>query len=145
MRNTFYIFFAALLFLNACKEDNDELVAGTAQEDLELKRITSAPWKIYRVEVSGLDVFNLAVPACQQDDSYRFYKDSSLMQYENSNVCSGNPDSASTHWEFYQGKSKLIGTVLGITDTAGVVALEDQLMKLSVDYNGNPALVFFKK
>jgi hypothetical protein len=35
--------------------------------------------------------------------------------------------------------------VLGLTDTATVVTLEDALLKLSVDYNGSPAVIFFKK
>lgn len=150
MRKSFkyalYTAIAGIAFFSACKKDK---VADPApvvvQEDLELKKITSAPWKIYRVEVNGFDVYALAVPACQQDDSYRFYKDSTLMQYENGNICSGNPDSTATRWQFYEGKTKLIGTVLGMTDTASIVTLEDALLKLSVDYNGNPAVIFFKK
>jgi hypothetical protein len=140
------LFFAVIsVCLASCKKAEVPPSAAAIKEDLEMKTITSAPWKIYRVEVSGLDVYNLAVPACQQDDSYRFYKDSTLMQYENGNICSGNPDSLATHWEFYDGKKKLIGTVLGLTDTASVVTLEDALLKLSVDYNGSPAVIFFKK
>ena len=146
MKKIFLVFAIISIWVVSCKKETESPANPPAvTEDLELKRITSAPWKIYRVEVNGFDVYNLAVPACQQDDSYRFYKDSTLMQYENGNICSGNPDSTATHWEFYDGKKKLIGTVLGMTDTANVVTLEDALLKLSVDYNGSPAVIFFKK
>ena len=146
MKKAFVIIAFVSFWAASCKKETAPPPSPPiVQEDLEMKRITSAPWKIYRVEVSGLDLYNLAVPACQQDDTYRFYKDSTLMQYENGNICSGNPDSTATHWEFYDGKKKLIGTVLGLTDTATVVTLEDALLKLSVDYNGSPAVIFFKK
>ena len=145
MKKILFVFAVASIWAVSCIKEQVPPSPVPVTEDLDMKRITSAPWKIYRVEVSGLDVYNLAVPACQQDDSYRFYKDSTLMQYENKNICSGNPDSTATHWEFYDGKKKLIGTVLGLTDTATVVTLEDALLKLSVDYNGSPAVIFFKK
>lgn len=146
MKKIFLVFAIISVWAVSCKKETESPANPPAvTEDLELKRITSAPWKIYRVEVNGFDVYSLAVPACQQDDSYRFYKDSTLMQYENGDICSGNPDSLATHWEFYDGKKKLIGTVLGMTDTASVVTIEDALLKLSVDYNGSPAVIFFKK
>jgi hypothetical protein len=146
MKKAFIVITLVGFWAASCKKETaPPTIPPVVQEDLEMKRITSAPWKIYRVEVSGLDLYNLAVPACQQDDTYRFYKDSTLMQYENGNICSGNPDSTATYWAFYDGKKKLIGTVLGLTDTATVVTLEDALLKLSVDYNGSPAVIFFKK
>jgi len=146
MKKAFIVITLVSFWAASCKKETAPPPSPpVVQEDLDMKRITSAPWKIYRVEVSGLDLYNLAVPACQQDDTYRFYKDSTLMQYENGNICSGNPDSTATYWAFYDGKKKLIGTVLGLTDTATVVTLEDALLKLSVDYNGSPAVIFFKK
>ena len=45
----------------------------------------------------------------------------------------------------YDGRKKLIGSVLGINDTATILDLQDATMNLLVDYNGNPVTVYFKK
>jgi len=50
-----------------------------------------------------------------------------------------------SNWSFYDGRKKLIGSVLGINDTATILDLQDATMNLLVDYNGNPVTVYFKK
>ncbi len=131
------------------KEDtpktNDPVVVPT--DDIEMKRISKHQWMIYKLELSGTDVWNnpLIVKDCERDDSYRFYKDSTLMKYENANICSGEADSTENTWQFYDGRKKIIGTLIGIKDTLGIVSLQDTFMQLSVDFMGNPALIYFKK
>jgi len=148
MKKLLFLSLLAFLAFEACKKKDDPVVEPPkSTADVEMNRITKHQWTIYQLTVGGTDLWNFpgAFPSCQKDDSYRFYRDSTLMQYENSNVCSGNPDSTATSWRFYEGRKKIIGTILGLTDTVGVVSLEDSLMQLSVDYQGNPALIYFKK
>lgn len=136
---------AAALTLAACKKSDDPDVLPPPSGDVELTRITASEWKVYRVDLNNLNVYDLLLEDCQKDDTYRFYKDSTLLHYENSSVCSGMPDSSATQWQFYNGKSQLIGTILGITDTVDVVSILATEMKLAVNYQGNPAVIYFKK
>lgn len=146
-----YLVFTFILVaaIASCKKEKEEpeKKEDPKQEDLEMKRITKHQWIVYRVEVGGTDFWNFpgAFQTCQKDDSYRFYKDSTLMQYENTTFCSGGKDSTASSWQFYDGRKKLIGTLLGITDTVGIISLEDTTMQLLADYQGNPATIFFKK
>ncbi len=115
-------------------------------EDIEMKRITAFPWVIYKVTLGGTNIWDLGlIESCTKDDSYKFYKDSTMTQYENAEVCSGGQDSTKNTWYFYDNKAKLIGTLLGITDTATVLSLQETEMSLLVNYNGNPVNVYFKK
>ena len=113
--------------------------------DTTLETISQHDWTIYRLDMNGMNVFGLVIPACQQDDSYRFYKDSIISQYDNSNKCVGNSDSTLSHWQFYNGTKTIIATVFGTTDTAQIESITDTELKLSLDYNGNPAIIYFKK
>lgn len=113
--------------------------------DTTLETISKHDWTIYRLDMNGMNVFGLVIPACQQDDSYRFYKDSIMSQYDNSNKCVGNSDSTLSQWQFYNGTKSIIATVFGTTDTAQIESITDTELKLSLDYNGNPAIIYFKK
>lgn len=147
MKTLFSIFIFSVIIFAACKKTEDEKpqVNNTPTSDIEMNRICANPWKAYQVDVNNMNIWDLLIEACQKDDTYKFNRDSSLIHYENTDVCSGMPDSSSSQWTFYEGRKKLIGTILGITDTAEIVTLQDNEMKLSVDYNGMPALIYFKK
>ena len=111
-----------------------------------MKRITSHDWIMYKVTLGGLNMWDAGViQSCQKDDSYKFYKDSVLMTYENANVCSGNSDSTESSWQFFDGRKKLVGTILGSTDTADILLLDDLNLNVQVDYSGSPAVIYFKK
>jgi hypothetical protein len=81
---------------------------------------------------------------CQKDDTYRFYRDSTLMVYDNTDKCSGGTDSTDSEWQFFDGRKKLIGTILGTTDTANVLVLDPSSMILGIDFDGSPLKVYFK-
>lgn len=134
--------------LFACKKKTEDSVnnPAPAPEDLEMKRITSHDWIMYKVTLGGLNMWDAGViQSCQKDDSYKFYKDSVLMTYENANVCSGNSDSTESSWQFFDGRKKLVGTILGSTDTADILLLDDLNLNVQVDYSGSPAVIYFKK
>jgi hypothetical protein len=95
--------------------------------------------------MNNINVWDFALQPCQKDNTYRFYKDSTLMLYENADICSGEPDSSSSYWYFYDGNKKLIGNIVGTNDTAGIVTLTATELKLSINYSGNPAIIYFKK
>lgn len=147
MKTVFSLFILTAVIFVSCKKTEDEKpqVNNPPASDIEMNRICAAPWKAYQVDVNNMNIWDLLIEPCQKDDTYKFNRDSSLIHYENANVCSGMPDSSSSEWTFYEGRKKLIGTILGITDTAEIVTLQDNEMKLSVDYNGMPALIYFKK
>jgi hypothetical protein len=129
-----------------CKKTVEEPQVTQIPEDIEMKRITSAPWLMYKATANGLNIWDVGViESCQKDDTYKFYKDSSLMQYENANICSGNTDSTESSWSFYEGRKKLIGTILNITDTAEIVLLDDNFLNVKLDYEGSPVVIYFKK
>lgn len=145
------IILAVLTGLAACKKEKDEYVQPEivtdppVQKDTIMDMISASSWLAYRADVNGFNVWDLLVEDCTKDDTYRFYRDSTLMQYENTEVCPGSTDSSGSVWRFHEGRKKLIGTILNITDTAEILSLTKTEMKLSVDYNGTPALIYFKK
>lgn len=113
--------------------------------DIDLKNISAKPWVMYKAELAGINIWNSGmIPDCQKDDLYRFYKDSTLMTYENTKKCSGNTDSTESSWMFYNNKKQIIGTILGIEDTADVVTLNETTLNLSIDYQGSPVKLYFK-
>lgn len=143
-----FLFVFVLLGLNACKkEDPPKKTINNDQPgtDVEMIKITASPWIAYRADFNGLNGWDFLVEDCQKDDSYKFNKDSTVVQYENANICSGMPDSTTNNWNFYEGRKKLIGTFFGITDTATIITLLDKEMKLNVDYNGTPVTIYFKR
>lgn len=143
-----YLFSVIVLvfLLNACKK---EIIIETDNQppvDTEMNRITANPWIVYKVTLGGTDIWNLGlIPSCQKDDTYKFRRDSSLTQYENKDICAGGIDSTESTWTFYEGRKKIIGSVLGIDDTATILDLQATTMNLLVDYNGSPVTVYFKK
>lgn len=145
-RLIFFVFI--LLGLNACKKEDPPIKTDNNNPpgtDQEMIKLTATPWMAYRADFNGINVWDFLVDACQKDDSYKFNRDSTVVQYENANVCSGNPDSTTNNWNFYSGNKKLIGTFFGITDTATIVTLIDKEMKLDIDYDGTPVTLYFKR
>jgi len=112
-----------------------------------MKRLTQWKWLIYKVEVGGVDFWKLpgVIESCTKDNTYKFYKDSVLTQYENTEVCSGAPDSTRSEWQFLDGRKKIMATLFGLSDTANVVSLGDSTMQLGINYQGSDALIYFKK
>ena len=143
-----YSFFSLLLIVSAvaCRKPvGCDVCPSEIVVDSTLETLSKHNWTIYRLDMNGLDVFGLVIPTCQQDDSYRFFKDSVMSQYDNNNKCAGNSDSTNSHWQFYNGTKSLIATVVGTTDTAQIESITGSELKLSLDYNGNPAIIYFKK
>lgn len=142
----FLISLSFVLLLFSCKKEDVVDITPKQAEDLEMKFITAFPWIIYKVTLNGSNIWDIGlIEACLKDDSYSFKRDSSLIQFENKNICSGNPDSTVTQWTFYEGRKKIIASVLSLTDTAEILLLNESDMELMVDYEGSPVRVFFKK
>ncbi|MCC6818383.1 MAG: hypothetical protein IT245_05800 [Bacteroidia bacterium] len=141
------IFGLIALSIYACKKGTDVTPeSNKPTEDLPMKYLTAAPWLAYKVTLSGVNIWDLGmIDGCMKDDSYRFYKDSTLTQYENTNVCSGSPDSTESEWYFFKGREKMVASILGLTDTANIISLDTANMQLQIDYDGSPVMVYFKK
>src|SRR5690606_17902825 len=125
IKNTLACAFLVLLIFSACEKKTDGPGSPPDTRDIEMLRITAEPWTMYKVELSGQDIWNMGfIDQCQKDDTYRFYANKRMVQYENRNVCSGNTDSSENEWDFYNGRKSVIGSILGITDTAQILELE---------------------
>lgn len=137
-----------LLFVFSCKKkDKGDDGPGTPAQDIEMQRITRWKWLVYKVDVGGVDFWKLpgVIESCTKDNTYRFYRDSVLTQFENSEVCSGATDSSQSEWRFIDGRKKVMATLFGLSDTANVVSLGDSTMQLGINYQGSDAVIYFKK
>lgn len=145
MKNIVFFSLAACLVFYGCKKKvpTDE----QPREDVEMRRISQHTWEVYRVMVSGTDVWNIPqiIKECQKDDTYRFYRDSVLTHYENTDICSGGTDSARNSWRFIEGRRKIIATLLNMTDTGEIISLDETEMQLGVTLMDNPSVVYFRK
>lgn len=112
-----------------------------------MMNITANEWIIYKFVLGGTDFWLVpgVIDACNKDNTYRFYRDSVLTTYENTNICSGNTDSTRSNWEFVDNEKKVMATIFNITDTADILLLNTTNMNLSFDYGGQPGTVYFKK
>lgn len=134
-----------LAIVQSCKKNTKEPKKDEPFVDVEMNKISAKPWLIYRVDLNGLNVWNAGlIEKCQKDDTYRFYKDSVLMVYDNVDKCSGGTDSTDSYWQFYKGRKRLIGTILGTTDTADILVLDPSSMILGIDLDGSPLKVYSK-
>ncbi|MES2617051.1 MAG: hypothetical protein V4613_04180 [Bacteroidota bacterium] len=142
---------AAGLIVASCKKEQpvkpDDQTTTQPVINYEMLRITKPYWTIYKFVLGGIDYWSIPgiIDACNKDNTYRFYKDSVLTTYENDNVCTGSTDSSRTNWKFLNNNKKIEATLLGTTDTADILLLTDSTMDLSIDYNGQPAKIYFKK
>ncbi len=118
----------------------------TPAVDSIMLKLTAHQWEIYDVKTSGTSVWNFpgVIQKCLKDDSYRFYKDSLLVSYENTLKC-GTDDSTTSDWQFIDGRKKVKATILNLTDTADIISLSNDKMQLALEYNGSPAEIYFRK
>lgn len=139
------------LLMVSCKKETpekpDDKTTNTPVINYEMLRISKPNWIIYKFELGGFDYWSIpgVIDACNKDNTYHFYTDSTLTTYENDNVCTGSTDSTRSTWQFLDNNKKIEATLLGITDTADILLLTDSTMNLSFDYNEQPAKVYFKK
>lgn len=137
-----------VLLAYSCRKTGEDPAPSTPQvvDDVEMRLITAFPWVAYKVSLSGVNIWDLGmIESCMKDDTYKFHKDSTFTQFENSNVCAGSEDSTQHDWMFYQGRKKIIGTFFGVRDTGEIMLLDTANFQVQVDYEGAPATLFFKK
>jgi hypothetical protein len=117
---------ALSLGFTSCDNDDDDTPPATAtpQPSAKTLLITAKPWKLTGVTVNGADFFAAFVPACQQDDLYKFALDGKLSIEDGTTAC--NPSTAAQGtWAFKENE-----TVLGITSST-LVSGDFQIQELT--------------
>ena len=141
---------AFVCFINACKKKVDKpitpIVVPVLPIDSALIKLTANKWEVYDVKISDNSIWSIPgiIQACMKDDSYQFFKDSFLSAYENAKKCATD-DSTRTKWQFIGGTKRVKATLLGQSDTADIISLNETKLQLGLDYNGSPAEIFFRK
>lgn len=140
---------ASLVFVFACKdkeEDDKNNTPGKPKSEL----ISSKTWKISTLVSSGTDVWNTPfVASCNKDNQYKFRTDDSLVLFDMSSKCNPtDPDSTVSFYKLFDNDTKIILNVkLTSTsifnDTATIIQLDDNVMKLDAEYSGLPATITF--
>lgn len=141
----------ALVFVFACKKEekkDDTNNGGSNKTKSEL--LTQKNWKISSLVSSGTDIWNtFLVDACNKDNEYRFRTDDSLVLYDKASKCSvSDPDSSVSMYKFYNNNTQLILNVkltssTTLNDTATIVELNENSLKLDAEYSGVPATISF--
>jgi len=135
----------------ACKDPvvtpdntNNNTTSKTKQELL-----TSKNWKITSLVSSSTDVWALLVAACNKDDQYHFRTDDSLCKYDMASKCTvSDPDSTVSIYKLYNNNTQLILNVkltssITLNDTADILELNENSLKINAEYSGLPATIFF--
>ena len=98
--------------LGACKK-NSEPAPSTTRVDL----LTAKSWRLAtaNVTVSGIPIpSSLVLPACSNDDSYKFNTDKTLIQDAGTTKCnSTDPQTQAGTWAFNNDQSKITIAVSG--------------------------------
>lgn len=112
--------------------------------------LSQKSWKISSLYSSSMDVWATSfVPTCNKDNEYKFRADDSLAQYDKSSKCSSNdPDSIVSFYKLYNNNKQIIlnfkiTSTTTLDDTADIVELSENLLKINTEYSGLPATISF--
>ncbi len=149
MKTSVFLSVILSVLILACKKnksDGSESPAKTTFDSTSI-HITTPLWVIYDVQSSGISVWGLPgiIDNCLKDNTYKFYPDSVLTSFENTNKCSGSADSTQSQWYLFNKNKNMVATILDVTDTAEIIKITSDRMQLLIDYEGNPVNAFFKK
>lgn len=142
---------ATVAFVFSCKDKTDD--PGTnnnTSNKTKLELITAKRWKISTLVSSNTDIWNTPfVPACNRDNQYKFRNDDSLTLFDMSSKCNTtDPDSSVSFYKLYDNNSKIILNVKltstnTLDDTADIVTLDENTLKINAVYSGLPATITF--
>lgn len=140
---------AIFVFVNACKDKEEEKKDNTPSKP-RAELISAKNWKVSTLVSSGTDIWNTPfVAACNRDNQYKFRTDDSLVLFEMSNKCnSTDPDSTVSSYKLYDNNTKIILNVkltstTTLDDTANIIQLDENTMKIDAEYSGLPATITF--
>lgn len=149
--NIYVIAAVAFVAYTACKDpvdppDNNNNNSGKSKSEY----LTQKKWKVSSLVTSGTDIWNTPlIDACNRDNQYNFRTDDSLAVHDMSSKCSGtDPDSTVSFYKLYNNNTQLILNVkltssVTVKDTAEIVTLDENTLKINADYSSVPATLTF--
>ncbi len=132
-------------FLFSCKKKK---VDPPAEENkIKPEQLTVKRWIINGLTSGSLDAWALMVPSCNKDDQYKFRTDDSLNKYDMNKCNVTDPDSTVSFYKIYNNNTQMIlklklGSII-IDDTADIIELNENALKVNAQYSGTPASISF--
>lgn len=138
-------------FVYSCKKKTDDNTNNNnTGSKTKLELISAQRWKISTLVSSNTDIWNTPfVAACNRDNQYKFRNDDSLVLFDMSSKCNTtDPDSTVSFYKLYDNDSKIILNVkltstTTLDDTADIVTLDENTLKINAEYSGLPATITF--
>ncbi|HEY1045262.1 MAG TPA: hypothetical protein VGF79_02415 [Bacteroidia bacterium] len=149
--NIYVIAAVALVAYTACKDtvdppDNNNNNSGKTKSEY----LTQKKWKVSSLVTSNTDIWNTPfIDACNRDNIYNFRTDDSLSVHDMTSKCNGtDPDSTVSFYKLYNNNTQLILNVkltstVTVKDTAEIVTLDENTLKINADYSSVPATLTF--
>lgn len=150
-QNLLLFVFLLSAFVIACKEENpDDKKDDDTNTKPKSELISQKKWKISNLVSSGTDIWNTPfVESCNKDNQYWFRSDDSLTLYDMLSKCSPtDPDSTVSYYKLFNNNTQLILNVkltstATLNDTAKIITLDENTLKLDAEYSGLPATITF--
>ncbi|MEN9345220.1 MAG: hypothetical protein RLZZ60_689 [Bacteroidota bacterium] len=142
---------ALSIVLIQCKKNKNEVTVNSGPTTPAIDLLTNKNWLVSSLISNGTDIWNTPfVSACNKDNQYRFRKNDTLSLFDMSNKCNtSDPDSTNSYFKLYNNNTQLVLNVkltstMTINDTADILELTDNALKLNVEYTGIPGTLTFK-
>jgi hypothetical protein len=151
MKNKYLFSFilASSALVYACKDEPEQPQnndPGKPRQEL----LSGKKWKVSSVISGSTDIWSGPfVASCNKDNQYMFRKDDSLTQYEMTSKCNaGDPDSTVSFYKLYNDNKQIVlnfkfTNSIALNDTADVVELNENTLKINTEYSGLPATITF--
>ena len=142
---------ALSVVLIQCKDNKNDVTVNTGPTTHAIDLLTQKNWLVSSLTSSGTDIWNTPfVSACNKDNQYRFRKNDSLTLFDMSNKCNGSdPDSTNSYFALLNNNTQMVlnvklSSTMSINDTAEVLEISENTLKLNVEYTGMPGTLTFK-
>lgn len=148
---TFLVILSAVLY-HSCKEkdNNNNNNSDNTPSKSKAELLTQKRWKVSSINASGTEVWNsFLVPACNMDNTYEFKTTNILTGFDVPNKCnSTDPDSTNSPYALISNNTKIylnakLSSTITIDDTTDIVQLDENTLKLSIEYSSIPAVLTF--
>lgn len=147
----FIILFLAV-FYHSCKEkeNNNNNNSNNTPSKSKAELLTQKKWKVSSINASGTEVWNTPlVSACNKDNTYEFKTTNILTGFDTPNKCnSTDPDSTNSPYALISNNTKIylnakLSSTITVDDTTDIVQLDENTLKLSIEYSSIPAVLTF--
>ncbi len=145
----FLLLFSVVIY-HSCKEkdNNNNNNSDNTPSKSKAELLTQKKWKVSSINASGTEVWIL-VPPCNMDNTYEFKTSNILTGFDIPTKCnSTDPDSTNSPYALISNNTKIylnakLSSTITIDDTTDIVQLDENTLKLSIEYSSIPAVLTF--